>query len=263
MKYKTVTLTTDFGYEAPWAGIMKGVMLSINPALVVVDLTHGVLPQDIMGGALALADSLPFFPPGTIHVAVVDPGVGSQRKAIVVKTKKCYFVGPDNGLFWPAIERLGGLEKAWRITNQEFMLQPVSATFHGRDIFAPVAAHLSRGVRPEVFGPEIDDLQKLLIARPFFENKKLLGEIISVDAFGNLITNITGKIIGRYDRQKLTVTINGIIVRGISLAYAEALPGKALAIVDSSDRLEIACFKGSAALHFGAARGTPVEVNFL
>ena len=262
MKSPIVTLTTDFGYAAPWAGIMKGVMLSINPALVLVDLTHEVPPQDIMSGALALADSLPFFPPGTIHLAVVDPGVGSKRRPIVVKTAKSYFVGPDNGLFWPAFERWGGLEKAWRITNQEFLRQPVSATFHGRDIFAPVAAHLSRGVRPEDFGPEIDDLEKLLIPRPLLEEKKILGEVVSVDTFGNLITNITSEILRSYDNEKLTVTIHGISICGLSAAYSDVPAGNALAIVGSSDRLEIACFRGSAAGHFDAARGTPVEINF-
>ena len=263
MKSPIVTLTTDFGYAAPWAGIMKGVMLSINPALVLVDLTHEIPPQDIMSGTLALADSLPFFPPGTIHLAVVDPGVGSKRRPIVVKTAKSYFVGPDNGLFWLAIERCGGLEKAWRITNQEFLLQPVSATFHGRDIFAPVAAHLSRGVRPEDFGPVVDDLEKLLIPRPLLKEKKILGEIISVDTFGNLITNITGEILRPYDTQKLTITIKGIAICGLSAAYSAVPAGNVLAIVGSSDRLEIACFRGSAAGHFDAARGTSVEINFL
>jgi S-adenosylmethionine hydrolase len=215
-----------------------------------------------MSGALALADSLPFFPPGTIHVAVVDPGVGSKRRPIVVKTAKSYFVGPDNGLFWLAIERWGGLEKSWRITNQEFLLHPVSATFHGRDIFAPVAAHLSRGVRPDDFGPEIDDLENLLLPRPLLKEKKILGEVIGVDTFGNLITNITSEILRSYDNQKLTVTINGISIGGLSAAYSDVPAGNALAIVGSSDRLEIACFRGSAAGHFDAGRGTPVEVNF-
>lgn len=180
----------------------------------------------------------------------------------MVKTAKSYFVGPDNGLFWPAIERWGGLEKSWRITNQEFLLHPVSATFHGRDIFAPVAAHLSRGVRPDDFGPEIDDLENLLLPRPLLKEKKILGEVIGVDIFGNLITNITSEILRSYDTQKLTVTINGIAICGLSAAYSDVPAGNALAIVGSSDRLEIACFRGSAAGHFDAGRGTPVEVNF-
>jgi S-adenosyl-L-methionine hydrolase (adenosine-forming) len=257
-----ITLSTDFGHADPWVGVMKGVMLSINPELVIVDLTHDVAPQDIMGGALALMDSVPFFPRGSIHAAVVDPGVGSSRRAIVARTGEGYFVGPDNGLLWPAIERLGGLEKAWWAINDKFFLTPASATFHGRDIFAPVAAHLSLGLAPAKLGPEINDLSKLILPRPVLKGKTLAGEIIHVDAFGNLIINIGAVDLSCIDTNKLTIMINGSVIGGISQAYSDVPAGTALAIVGSSGRMEIACFKGNAAAVLGAGRGTPVEVKF-
>ena len=259
---KIISLTTDFGNADPWVGIMKGVMLSINPELAIVDLTHGIRPQDIIGGSLALADSIPFFPVDAIHVAVVDPGVGSTRKPIVVRIGECYLMGPDNGLLWPAIERLGGFEKAWHITNQAFLIKPVSTTFHGRDIFAPVAAHLSLGTAASELGPEIEDLQKLILPRPVTKEGKVMGEVIMVDTFGNLITNICVENIGRLSGQKLTVMINGRVIGSISRAYSDVPAGDVLALEGSSGRLEIACFKGNAAAHLGATRGTPVEVCF-
>jgi hypothetical protein len=256
-----ITLTTDFGYADPWVGVMKGVMLSINAELVIVDLTHGVPPQDIMAGALALADAVPFFPQEAIHVAVVDPGVGSERRPIVVRAGSCTLVGPDNGILWPAIERLGGCTTAWHITNPAFLLTPVSSTFHGRDVFAPVAARLSLGAGTAAsLGPEITDVQRLSLPTPVVSGERLVGEVIHVDAFGNLITNITAELLDGRDRQKLTVTLNGAVIGGIFRAYSVVPAGKALSLTGSSGRLEIACYAGNAAEHFGASRGTPVEV---
>ncbi len=256
-----ITLTTDFGFADPWVGIMKGVMLSINPELVFVDLAHGIQPQDIVAGALALADSVPFFPRGSIHVAVIDPGVGSSRRPVVIKSSVCYFVGPDNGLFWPAVERLGGLEKAWQITREEFLLKPLSATFHGRDIFAPVAAHLSLGTPASEFGPEVEDLQKLMLPQAVREERSIRGEVIHIDSFGNLITNIQAEDLESLDQQRLEVFLAGVMIGTISGAYSEVPEGAAVAVVGSSGRLEIACFRGSAAAYFTAGCGTAVEVR--
>jgi len=257
-----ITLTTDFGYADHWVGVMKGVMLSINPELVIVDLTHQVPPHDIISGALALADSFLFFPQGAIHVAVVDPGVGSNRRPIMVKTEKCYFVGPDNGLLWPAIERLGGFEDAWQITNQSFMIKPISTTFHGRDIFAPVAAQLSLGTAATALGPAVHDLHKLILPRPVLKRGTIIGEVIKVDTFGNLMTNISIEHLRHLDPQKLTVSLNGVVIGGITQSYADVPAGNALALVGSSGRVEIAVFQGNAAAHFTASRGTPVEIRF-
>ncbi len=157
-----ITLTTDFGFRDTFAGVMKGVILSIAPAAQIVDLCHGIPPQDILAGALALEESAAFFPRGTIHVAVVDPGVGSDREAIAVETERAFYIGPDNGLFDLVVKK-ERLKRAVKLQNPRYRLPAVSATFHGRDIFAPAAAHLANGVALDEFGAPIAPLTELAI----------------------------------------------------------------------------------------------------
>ena len=185
-----ITLLTDFGHQDPFVGIMKGVILGLCPNASLVDLTHETAAYDILGGSFLLQSAVPYFPPGTIHVAVVDPGVGGPRRPILAQIDDQLFVAPDNGLLsYPMAH--GTVRAVRAITAREYLLQPVSATFHGRDVFAPVAGHLARGVPPERFGPEIADAVRLPIPRPRLgEGGTLTGQVIRIDRFGNCITNI-------------------------------------------------------------------------
>ena len=190
-----ITLTSDFGLKDPYVAEMKGVILTINPKATLIDITHEVEKFDVRMAAFILASAAPYFPQGTVHLAVVDPGVGTQRRAIIIQTKKSFFVGPDNGILILAAQNQG-IEHVYQITNPTFMLPKISSTFHGRDIFAPAAAHLDKGVPPKEFGPEIKDLTKPEFASVKQTNGSLIGEVIHIDGFGNIITNITEKDIG-------------------------------------------------------------------
>jgi S-adenosylmethionine hydrolase len=238
---------------------MKGVILGINPQARIVDLTHAVPPQQILIGALVLRSAVPFFPPGTVHVAVVDPGVGSARQPILVGSQTGVLVGPDNGLLSlaaaPAQPR-----SIRRIENPEFFRHPVSQTFHGRDVFAPVAAHLSRGIEPGRFGPLIDGMLDLTVPRVVHTPAGLAGEVLYVDHVGNLVTNIEVDAIARFPAPALSVSIQGVRIAGPVSAYAAAPEGTPLAIVGSWGMMEIAVCNGSAAQMFAAGPGTPVTV---
>ncbi|MBI2948170.1 MAG: SAM-dependent chlorinase/fluorinase, partial [Verrucomicrobia bacterium] len=187
-----ITLTTDFGTDDWFAGTMKGVILSVNPKASIVDITHGIRLGDIRAGAFALAAAYRFFPRGTVHVAVVDPGVGSERKAIAVRTKDYFFVGPDNGLLSCALAR-EVIRSIHRLENKKFFLPFVSQTFQGRDVFAPVAAHLSKGVAIGKLGPRAASCKMLTLPTPIRRGHELVGEVIYLDRFGNGITNIRGE----------------------------------------------------------------------
>ena len=184
-----ITLLTDFGTRDAYVGSLKGVILSLNPEVRLVDLSHEVDPQDIRAGAFMLAEAAAYFPPGTIHLAVVDPGVGSRRRALAARCRGHYWVGPDNGLFHLIFNRAPDLAMV-SLENPAYFRPRVSATFHGRDIFAPVAAHLSLGVDLDDFGPRVTDPVSLAFPEPEFGPETIQGEIISVDRFGNLISNI-------------------------------------------------------------------------
>ena len=184
-----ITLTTDFGTSDWFVGTMKGVIAGIAPKATIIDLTHDLPPGDIRGGAFALAASYRFFPKGTVHVAVVDPGVGSRRKAIAVQTAKGFFVGPDNGvLSWALVKEKAKAVHA--LENEAYFLKPVSQTFHGRDVFAPVAAHLSRGVPIKKLGPALKDFVRLDWPEPRRQRGGIEGEVVYIDRFGNAITNL-------------------------------------------------------------------------
>ena len=255
---RIITLTTDFGYRDPFVGIMKGVVSAIDPAATVVDLTHGVAPQDVTGGALALAAAVDFFPAGTIHAAVVDPGVGGERRAILLETDRACYVGPDNGLLSLAAGRQR-LVRAVHLSNPDYHLSPTSSTFHGRDIFAPVAAHVSAGVPPEELGETVEAFESLNIPAPEMQGgNRIDGEVIYVDGFGNLTTNVRAEDLERFDPESVAVRIGDREVRGISGNYASAGTGNYLALVNSWGLLEISRCNGSAQAGLGAGTGTRV-----
>jgi S-adenosylmethionine hydrolase len=252
-----VTLTTDFGLRDPYVAAMKGAILDIAPAVDLVDITHEVERHDIAEGALALEAAAPFFPRGTIHVAVVDPGVGTARRGIVLEARGHVFVGPDNGLFTPFVDADGW--HAFELHAPEFRLPVVSRTFHGRDVFAPAAAHVARGVPPARFGPPVADPVLL----PWLEVRAVAGDIagtvVHVDRFGNLITSIHAEAVESLGPD-VTVQVAGRTVSVVG-TYGELSVGVAGALLGSSNRLEIAVREGSAADALHAHRGTPVLVT--
>lgn len=259
---KPITLTTDFGLSDWFVGAMKGVIAGIAPHARVVDLTHGVAPGDISGGAFALAAAYRCFPRGTIHVAVVDPGVGSARPAIAVRTDQYFYVGPDNGVLSLAVAR-ETIREIRRLENPRFFLPEVSRTFHGRDIFAPVAAHLSRAAGRvwRQLGPVVRDFQRL----PWPECRNRAdgfdGEVFYVDRFGNGITNLAAEAVAEMARDGVEITVGGRRIGPLVECYAAVPAGQPLAVVGSSGFLEIAVNGGSAAARLGLRRGTRVSIR--
>jgi S-adenosylmethionine hydrolase len=262
----TVALLTDFGYRDHYAGVMRGVIASIAPAARVLDLTHGIPAQWISAGALVLRESWRFFPARTIFVAVVDPGVGTERKPLVIETRAgTRFVGPDNGLLWPAADQ-AGIERVVELRTPRYRLMRVSASFHGRDIFAPAAAWLARGVDPDAMGPAVSTIVRLDLAEGVSSNqRRLAGRVIYIDAFGNLVTNITrqdyDKFAGRFRGCDLLVRIKGRAPLRLRSTYGDARVGAPLAMFGSFDMLEIAIRDGNAAEFYGVDGETPVMVT--
>ncbi len=256
-----VTLTTDFGTRDTFAGIMRGVILRTAPDARIVDLTHEVPPQNVAAGAHALASAVRWFPPGTIHVAVVDPGVGTRRRALLVETVEGWLIGPDNGLLSLAAPATT-TRRIFDVSRSRVRLQPVSPTFHGRDVFAPVAAALAADVEPETLGNRVRTMVRLRRPAPRWRSGRLAGEVLWTDSFGNLATNVGGAHLERagFRGHRLSITI-GTHVVPFGLSYASVPPGRALALVNSSDLLEIAVNRGSAAERFGAVPGTTVTVE--
>lgn len=247
-----VALLTDFGLRDPYVGIMKGVVLSICPDARLVDLGHDIPPQDVGAASRTLLASAPYFPEGTIFAAVVDPGVGTDRAAVAVRAGGRFYVGPDNGL-------LGGLEieRAVRIENKAVILQPTSATFHGRDVFAPAAAHLARGVKLDFLGPRLESLRRgPALSVPRKVRGGLSGSIVAVDRFGNLITDIPADALPDAAAVRL-----GRRWIGIVRTYASVKPGELAAVAGSSGTLEIAQRNGDARAATGASVGAPVLVS--
>ncbi len=260
---RIISLLTDFGEDSPYAGAMKGVILQICPKAQIVDISHAIPHFDVRYAAYVLAESAPFFPPGSIHLAVVDPGVGTERRPIVAETKHYLFVGPDNGLLSIAAGR-DGVVSAWEIQNPRYVLDKLSRTFHGRDIFAPVAAHLANGVPLEDIGRRLDSFEVLQLAEPRLEGDELLGEVLFVDPFGNLVTNITRSKLMELPRHRDAFAVCvGDTIKEIRLlsTYGEAKPGAPLILPGSSGLLEIAVNRGSAAEFFHATLGAPVRLK--
>ncbi|MFH1242119.1 MAG: SAM-dependent chlorinase/fluorinase [Pseudomonadota bacterium] len=241
-----ITLTTDFGLRDPYVGIMKGVILSINPEARVIDISHQVTAGNAFQASGLIQEAYPFFPRGTVHVAVVDPGVGGERRPILLDTGEYLFVGPDNGLFWPIIERLTDATVI-HLRNEKYFLPKISRTFHGRDIFAPVAAHLSRGVDTREMGTEIRDPVQPQLPRPIRKGDLLSGQVVRVDHFGNLITNIHRRELEEFlGNETPVIQVGNQTIEGIQKTYNEAGPGEALALIGSSEYLEIAVNLGRA-----------------
>lgn len=260
-----ITITTDFGENDHYVGVMKGVMLGINPDAVIVDINHQVHSYDIFDAAYSLDQSYHYFPPGTVHLVVVDPGVGTERRPIVVQTKDYKFVAPDNGVLSLVYEREEKIEVC-HVTAEHFFLKPVSHTFHGRDIFAPVAAWLSRGMEVQKLGGMLTDYARFTSLRPKRVNDTLLkGIAIKVDKFGNVITNIrpadVPKLFGG-NPPPFRIIINGHEITRLSESFAAGQPSELFAIVGSSGFLEICTNRGSAARALNVSRGAEVEVAF-
>jgi S-adenosylmethionine hydrolase len=257
-----ITLTTDFGEGSPYVAAMKGVILSINPAATIVDLAHTIPPQDIRQGAIALADVTPLFPASTIHIAVVDPGVGTARRILYAEFGGQRYVCPDNGL----VSRLASRAKASKmlaITADKWFRRPVSTTFHGRDIMAPVAAQLSLGLNPDELGPPLAELVTLEWPGAVMAANRIDGQVTAVDSFGNLITNITREMLaGVPTDESVTVACDEHETQGIFTAYADQPPMTLIALIGSSDMLELAIVEDSAKIMLGAAVGAPVQVRW-
>jgi len=259
-----ITLTTDFGQRDPYVAMMKGVILSINRDARIVDITHQIAAGSIGEGASILKDSHRYFPSGTVHVAVVDPGVGGPRRSIALVTENHFFVGPDNGLLYPVIEANEYCDVI-NLTDSRYWMRDISSTFHGRDVFAPVAAHLLQGVDPFLMGEKIDDPMPLPVPLPRNENNALVGEIVRIDHFGNLITNITREHLGPFlESNDLTIRIGGLVLHNVSTTYSDVPEGQPLALIGSSNALEIAVNGGNAAHDLGEESrvGTTVIVRF-
>jgi S-adenosyl-L-methionine hydrolase (adenosine-forming) len=261
-----IAILTDFGNRDHYVGVMKGVIASIAPGAQVIDLTHGVPPQSVSAGALMLKQSWRFFPPRTIFVAVVDPGVGTVRLPIAAETSAgTRFVGPDNGALWLAIEE-AKLRVAVELRNTRYRMAEVSRTFHGRDVFAPAAAHLWRGVKIDDLGPRLrEGLTRLELPAPRAGAREIRGEVIYVDSFGNLVTNIGRDALrgfeARFHAMRLSVRIDAGAPMEIHEVYGDVPQGAPLAIFGSFDLLEIAVRDGNAAERFAAAPGATVKIR--
>jgi len=261
-----IAILTDFGYRDHYVGAMKGVIASIAPGATLIDITHGVPPQSIAAGAIALAQTWRLFPPRTVFLVVVDPGVGTARLPVAVQTRAgARFVGPDNGVLSLALEEAGP-SRAVELRAPRYRLARVSATFHGRDIFAPAAAHLWRGVKLESLGPPVrEGLTHLELAEPREGVEELRGEVLYVDGFGNLVSNIARDALGRFEARfpamRLSVRIGTSAPIEILQAYGDARKGVPLATFGSFELLEIAVRDGSAAQRFAAGPGAIVTVR--
>jgi S-adenosyl-L-methionine hydrolase (adenosine-forming) len=261
-----IVLLSDFGYRDHYAGVMRGVIATIAPAACVIDLTHGIPPQSVIAGAIALAQSWRYFPPRTIFVGVVDPGVGTSRLPIAIQTVAgAIFIGPDNGLLTLAADA-AGFRRAVELRDPRYRLANPSSTFHGRDIFAPAAAHLFCGVRLASLGPRVVSLVRIDPTAGVAENGTTLrGKVIYIDGFGNLITNLDhiriNEFADRFRSRRLLVRIKRGAPIPILKTYGDVPPGAPLATFGSFDLLELAIREGSAATHFGAAIGTRLSIK--
>jgi S-adenosyl-L-methionine hydrolase (adenosine-forming) len=254
-----VTLLTDFGIKDPYAAMMKGVILSMNPRASIIDISHQVPAGAVSQAAWILRETYPYFPKGTVHVAVVDPGVGTERRGIVAVIGAHLFVGPDNGIFWPMIEA-SHEARVIHLCNGRYFLQDVSATFHGRDIFAPVAGRLSQGADPFHMGPIIHDPVPLKTPVPGIRGGSLYGRVIRVDRFGNLISNIRrmdmeGFLKGGMGR----IRIGDLCLDGLHKTYGQVPAGEPVALFGSSGYLEIAVNRGRAVDRTGVAPGEIID----
>jgi len=259
-----ITLTTDFGLNDHFVGTIKGVILNIVPDAAIVDICHSVQAFDVLDGALTIAQSYSYFPSGTVHLVVVDPGVGTARRPILVTSERHHFVAPDNGV----LSLVYGREERLHIRHvsaEHYFLQPVSNTFHARDIFSPVAAWLAKGVDPEKFGDEITDFVRFNAPKPkAVDGNTLRGVVLKVDRFGNLVTNITpadAPMLFAAERAPFKILIGKQEITEIHSNYSEGTPGEVFGILGSTGYLEIAADRGSAAKIVGTGKGTEVTIS--
>jgi S-adenosyl-L-methionine hydrolase (adenosine-forming) len=256
-----VGILTDFGTRDHYVGTMKAVVLSVFPAATLVDITHDIPPQDILTGALELAAACPYFPPGTIFLVVVDPGVGTRRRGLAAQAGGYRFVGPDNGVLSVALMHLG-LDSARivELNDARFALPTISPTFEGRDRFAPAAGWLARGTDLREFGPEVHDPVHLSVPKPTRTPGGIEGQVLRVDRFGNLISNVDAPLVMSL-AAPVDIVIAGRHVPRILSTYGQAPPGELCALIGSSGHLEIAINRGSAATQLDARPGTPLVIR--
>lgn len=260
MSRSLVTLTTDFGMSDYYVAAMKAVMVSVNDRIRMVDITHEVKAQDLLGAAWIMKQSVYLFPEGTVHLAIVDPGVGTDRKPVAFRHRGHYFVGPDNGMF--ALVTDNEPVDCVELRNQEYWLTSTpSSTFHGRDIFASVAAHLSTGVDLHVLGPAVPSLQVSHWAIPASDRHGIQGWVVHIDRFGNLMTNISARLVADFGpNDELRIYVGTQIVRGLVNTYGSVAEGDVAALIGSTGTLEIAVNKGNAAQLLGVFQGAAISV---
>ncbi len=259
-----IALLTDFGFKDSYVGVMKGVIRGICDDADIIDLSHNIVPQDIAEAAFVLAASYRFFPPETIFTCVVDPGVGTERAVLYMRTNDQVFLAPDNGLL-SVIADEGGREEVRRVTARDYFLEETSTTFHGRDVFAPVAAHLAKGLEPSKLGPTASHMHRLQLPNPVrTADGSLRGEIIYIDQFGNLITNMREGTMRRslgVPPDKVEVRVKRQRMEGLARAYADRPEGELVALIGSSGYLEVAVNKGSAAERLGCEKGDSITLS--
>lgn len=266
MNNPVVTLTTDFGYEDPFAGIMKGIILKINPQASIVDLTHGIKPHDIREAAFSIGMSYEFFPSSTVHIVVVDPGVGSSRRPIITVTEHHYFVGPDNGVFSQVYNMGHEMLQVIHVTSGHYFLSSESSTFHGRDIFAPIAAYLTRGIHVSKFGEPITDYHTIPLPSPSYmpNENRLQGEVILIDRFGNAITNIktsdVNKLLSAKPGSALKILLHGKEVPHKKF-YSQVKDRGIYSLINSSGYLEVFTYRGNASSEHNISIGDIVEIK--
>ena len=261
-----ITLTTDFGVQDPYVGVMKGVILNINRRVQLVDLTHAIAPQDVRSAAFLLAHSFRYFPRGTLHLVIVDPGVGTERKPLLLASETHWFIAPDNGvLSW--VERFEEIRSVRAISASHYFLPEPSQTFHGRDVFAPIAAWFTRGVEPDMLGERIESYQKLEWPAPRSEGNRVFGTVLHVDRFGNLITNLDKdslkSVLALTGAKRIELQLAGRAIGPLRRTFAEGPDGTAFALIGSYGMIEIAVRNGSAAALLGAAPGAEVAATFV
>jgi S-adenosylmethionine hydrolase len=254
-----ITLTTDFGLEDPFVGIMKGVILGIAPGAQVIDITHGIRSYNILQAAFLIDNAYSYFPAGTVHVIVVDPGVGSARRPIATVAKEHLFVAPDNGVLSCIFnnDSAAADSSVYWIQNRNLFLNSISQTFHGRDIFAPVAAHLARGARIESVGPRIDDFVKKELPKPQPRDGKVVGTVLHVDSFGNVITNLKQGDLA----EDFAISVSGSSITRLCASFSDGAPGELFAIVGSAGYIELALNQGSAADRLNVGSGAEIELE--
>lgn len=257
-----ITLTTDFGDSDHFVGAMKGVIASIFPEARVVDITHRVTPFDVLDGALTVANGYRYWPAGTIHVVVVDPGVGTARRPLLVSAGGQYFIAPDNGVLSLVFDRETDV-RAWCITNEKYFVQPVSRTFHGRDIFAPSAAWLARDGQPESFGPQVVDYGRFDLPKPEISESGIQGVILRADHFGNLLMNLRpGDAPQLTARARFRLKVGNAEITRLVETFGEAAEGEPCLLVGSTGYFEIAANRDSAAKLIGAGAGSSFLIEF-